>query len=65
MCDKEDYLMAWKITEIKLETVSVSSRGAKPQERETGSLQVAYTMRLVLLNVSLHVLVIKSLQETQ
>ena len=45
--------------------VSVSSRGAKPRERETGSLQVAYTMRLVLLNVSLHVLVIKSLQETQ
>ena len=32
---------------------------------ETGSLQVANTMRLVLLNVSLHVLVIKSLQETQ
>ena len=47
------------------DTVSVSSRGAKPRERETGSLQVAYTMRLVLLNVSLHVLVIKSLQETQ
>jgi hypothetical protein len=34
-------------------------------ELETGSLQVANTMRLVLLNVSLHVLVIKSLQETQ
>ena len=47
------------------ENVSVSSRGAKPRERETGSLQVAHTMRLVLLNVSLHVLVIKSLQETQ
>ena len=35
-----------------------------PRE-ETGSLQVANAMRHVLLNVSLHVLVIKSLQETQ
>ena len=51
--------------ETELGNVSVSSRGAKPRERETGSLQVAYSMRLVLLNVSLHVLVIKSLQETQ
>ena len=39
--------------------------GASPPREETGSLQVANSMRLVLLNVSLYVLVIKSLQETQ
>ena len=38
--------------------ICLLSRGEAPRE-ETGSLQVANTMRLVLLNVSLHVLVIQ------
>ena len=45
--------------EVKLSLYLSPLEGSSPPREETGSLQVANSMRLVLLNVSLYVLVIQ------